>query len=123
MKVIEAINKADALNPNSYSTETKIEWLSNLDTAIFMNIISTHEEAAISEFNGYDTNSNDAELLVPSPYDSIYIYWLQVKIEYWNQEIKKHNNAMVMYNTAYSEFERYYNRTHLPKGQKFKYFG
>jgi hypothetical protein len=27
-----------------------------------------------------------------------------------------------MYNAAYTELESHYNRTHMPKGKKFKFF-
>ena len=32
------------------------------------------------------------------------------------------NNSMVMYNTAYSAFERHYNRTHMYKTTSIKFF-
>lgn len=122
MKVIEAIQMVDALKPNSYSQEDKIKWLSTLDGIIKIEIIDTHEGADKVAFNGYDMSSLETELLVPSPYDDIYIKWLEAQIDYNNSEIGKYNNSMAMYNSTYSTYERYYNRTHMPKGHKFKYF-
>ena len=122
MKVIEAIQKVDALKPNNYSQEDKIKWLSTLDGIIKTEIIDTHEGGSEVIFNGYDMNSLETELLVPAPYDEIYIKWLEAQINYNIGEIGKYNNSMTMYNTAFSTFERYYNRKHMPKGHKFKYF-
>ena len=122
MKVIEAIQKVDALKPNNYSQEDKIKWLSTLDGIIKTEIIDTHEGGSEVIFNGYDMNSLETELLVPAPYDEIYIKWLEAQINYNIGEIGKYNNSMTMYNTALSTFERYYNRKHMPKGHKFKYF-
>ena len=122
MKIIEAIQKVDALKPNNYSQEDKIKWLSTLDGIIKKEIIDTHEGGSKIEFNGYDTSSLEIKLLVPAPYDDIYIKWLEAQINYNIGEIGKYNNSMTMYNSAYSTYERYYNRTHMPIGKKFKYF-
>ena len=123
MKLIEAINKIDALKQNTFSNTDKIGWLSTLDGIVKCEIIDTHEGANNIIFNGYDDSTpNDTELLVPAPYDDVYIKWLEAQINYGNGEIGKYNNSMTMFNAAYSTFERYYNRTHMPKGQKIKYF-
>ena len=122
MKVIEAIQKVDALKPNNYSPEDKIKWLSTLDGIIKNEIIDTHEGANNVVFNGYDTSSVEKELIVPAPYDDIYIKWLEAQIDYNNGEIGKYSNSMTMYNSAYSAFERHYNRRNMPKSKSFKYF-
>lgn len=123
MTIIEAINRIDALKPNNYSQDDKVGWLSKLDGIIKEQIIDTHEDAAVTEFKGYDNDTNlSAELLVPSPYDDIYIRWIEAQIDYNNGEYSKYNNAMAMYNTSYSEYEKHYNRSHMPKGNKLKYF-
>ena len=123
MTIIEAINRIDAIKPNSYSQAEKIRWLSTLDGVIKTNIIDTHEGAEAVSFDGYTDETNIAtKLLVPAPYDEIYLFWLESKIDYWNGEMGRYNNSISMYNTAYAEFEKYYNRTHMPKGKKFKFF-
>ena len=123
MTIMEAINRIDAIKPNSYAQLEKIRWLSTLDGNIKTNIVDTHEGNEKVAFDGYTEETNlTTELLVPAPYDEIYLYWLESKIDYWNGEMGKYNNAISMYNTVYAEFERYYNRTHMPKGKKFKFF-
>ena len=123
MTIIEAINRIDSLKPNNYTHEDKISWLSTLDGIIKKQIVDTHEGAESVTFNGYDVDTAlDTVLLVPAPYDDIYIKWLEAQIDYVNGETKKFNNSIVMYNTAYSEYERYYNRTNMPKGKSFKFF-
>ena len=123
MKILEAITKIDTLKPNSYSQAEKIKWLSTLDGVIKKEIIDTHEGGEGIVFNGYDDDTSlDTELLVPSPYCDIYIRYLEAQIDYANAEYGKYNNSMAMYNSAYSTFERYYNRTHMPIGKKFKFF-
>lgn len=123
MTIIEAINRIDILKPNTYLQDTKEYWLSNLDGIIFDKIIKTHEGAEIEEFKGYSAETPiDTKLIVTAPYDDIYIKWLEAQIDYANGEYDKYNNSIVAYNDAYAEFERQYNRTHMPKAKNFKYF-
>lgn len=123
MTIIEAINRIDAIKPNSYSQSEKVKWLSTLDGIIKTEIVDTHEGAEGSTFSGYNDDTNiNMKLLVPAPYDDIYLFWLESKIDYWNGELGRYNNSIVMYNTAYSVYEKYYNRMHLPRGKKFKLF-
>lgn len=123
MKIIEAITKIDALKPNNYTTDNKVAWLSVLDGIIKEEIIDTHEGGEAITFNGYDVNTpNDTELLVPAPYDDIYVRWLEAQIDYSNADYGRYSNSMTMYNAAYSTYERYYNRNNMPLGKSFKYF-
>ena len=123
MTIIEAINRIDSLKPNNYTQEEKVRWLSNLDGIIKKEIIDIHEGAENVVFNGYDADTPlDTVLLVPNPYDDIYIKWLEAQIDYANADTKRYTNSMIMYNTSYSAFERFYNRTNMPKGKTFKYF-
>lgn len=123
MTIIEAINKIDVLKPNNYTQLDKIGWLSELDGIIKCEIIDTHEGGEKVVFNGYNPQTSlQTELLVPAPYDDIYIKWLEAKIDYTNAEYGKYNNTMTMYNTAYSAFARYYNRHNMPIQKKLKFF-
>lgn len=123
MTIIEAINRIDSLKPNSYTQEDKIAWLSTLDGNIKKEIIDTHEGAEGVIFNGYDADTAlDTALLIPAPYDDVYIKWLEAQIDYANGETNRYANSMIMYNTALSAFTRYYNRNNMPKGHQFKFF-
>ena len=123
MTIMEAIHRINAIKPNSYPQIEKIRWLSTLDGIIKTKIIDTHEDAEHVSFDGYTEDMNlSTDLLVPAPFDEIYLFWLESKIDYWNGELGRYNNSINMYNTAYTEYERHYNRTHMPKGKKFKLF-
>lgn len=123
MTIAEAISHIDSLKPNNYSPEDKIAWLSTLDGVIKNEIIDTHEGSDNVDFKGYNTETSlDTVLIVPAPYDEIYVKWLEAQIDYNNGETSKYVNSMTMYNSAYSTFERFYNRTNMPKGKSFKFF-
>ena len=122
MTIIEAINRIDNIKPNTYSQEEKVQWLSTLDGTIKKEVIDTHEGAEAVPFQGYTANTPlNTVLLVPAPYDQIYIAYLEMQIDYANAEYGKYSNSMSMYNQAFAAFERYYNRENKPisRGKRF----
>lgn len=121
--IMDVICRIDTLKPNSYSQSEKIKWLSTLDGLVKSEIIDTHEDGEDIVFSGYDENTAlSTVLLISAPYDDIYLRWLEAQIDYANGEYGKYNNSLVAYNDAYSAFQKYYNRTHMPisKG-RFKF--
>ena len=123
MTIIEAINKIDNLKFNAYTQDQKVSCLSKLDNMVKTQIIDTHEGGENVVFNGYtDETPLTQKLLVEAPYDKLYLYWLESRIDYYDREQKSYNNSIDTFNTAYEEFWRYYNRTHLPKGKRIKLF-
>jgi hypothetical protein len=119
MTIIEAINRIDTLKPNSYTQQEKIKWLSTLDGIIKNEIIDTHKGGENISFNGYNENTLlTTELLVPAPYDEVYLYWLESKIDYYTGETQKYNNSISMFNTAYSNYEKIYTRDNMPIRKK-----
>lgn len=123
MTIMGAINHIDAVKPNGYSQTEKIKWLSTLDGVVKAEIIDTHEGGEGVAFKGYDEMTPlTQEMLIPYPYDDVYIKWLEAQIDYANGEYNKYNNSITVYNKAFADFEKAYNRTHMPIGKKFKYF-
>jgi hypothetical protein len=115
MTLMGAINHLDAVKPNGYGQVEKIKWLSNLDGRVKAEIIDTHEGGDGKKFSGYDeTTALTQELLIPFPYDEVYIRWLEAQIDYANGEYGKYNNSITLFNTAYTAYEKFYNKTHRP---------
>ena len=123
MTIIEAINRLDALKHNTYTHVDKVRWLSRLDWMVKRHIIDTHEGGEGIEFAGYDVDGPmETMLLVPEPYDEVYLRWMEAQIDYQNGEYTKYNNSVTMFNTAFEAYQNYYNRNHMPKGKKLKFF-
>lgn len=116
MTILEVINRVDTTKPNSYTQAEKVDWLSTLDGIIKKEIIDTHEGGEDVVFEEYTPDTSlDTVLLVPAPYDDVYIRWLEARIDYANGEYGKYNNSAMAYNTALEAFFRYYNTYHMPK--------
>lgn len=124
MLLSEAITRADELRPgNEFPESDKRRWLSELDHKIYEEIIRTHEGGEDAAYSGYDEDTpGDVCLLAPEAYAEIYPAWLIAKVDLHNSEIAKYNNSITEFNALYQAFERWYNRTHMPKGASIRYF-
>ena len=115
MTIMEAIAQVDSLVRNTYSQKDKVGWLSRLDHIIKTQVIDGHEGAEQVRFNGYDDSTDThTQLLVPAPFDEIYLRWMEAQIHYHNGEIDRYNAAITMYNTAFDGFRDHYTRSHRP---------
>lgn len=123
MTIQEVIKKVDALQPNTFKRIQKVEWLSALDFFVENEIYNNYEGYTPS-FKGYDeSTSDDTELLIPDEYASeIYVSYIQSKIDLSNNEIGRYNNSMSMFDAAYNNFKKSYNRTHKHKQTNITYY-
>lgn len=124
MTIMEAITAVDNQKFNTIGQDQKLAWLSKLDGMVKSQIIDTHEGGEDVPFSGYDDNTDlHTVLLVGSPYDSIYLRWLEAQIDYMNDEIKKYNISITLFNTEYEAFAAWYNRNHMPvsRGRRFAF--
>ena len=123
MTILEAIRRADGLQHNTFAQEEKVSWLSQVDALVEEELIRTHENAGGKTFRVYDEQTPlDQELLVPPPFDELYLHYLQAQMDYHNAEYDRYNRSMGMYQAVWSAFVNHYNRTHRPLGQRFAYF-
>lgn len=123
MTIIGAISAIDALKPNTYNNAEKIRWLSVLDGMVKREIIDTHEDKDKVKYSPYtESTSLTTELLVPHPYDEIYIRWLEAQIDYANGEYGKYNNTITAFNNAYARFESYYHKNNKPLSKSWTNF-
>lgn len=117
MTINEAITRIDSLKHNTYTQSDKVAWLSRLDSMVVRLIIDDGDNIAYD-----DSTDINTELLVPAPFDEMYLRWMEAQIDYHNGEYDKYNNAILMFNTDFEAYKNYYNRKFMPKGSKFKYF-
>lgn len=117
MTINDAISRTDALYFNTFTTAEKIAWLSKLDWMIKRNIFDTHQGGESIAFSGYTREeSGSTALLLPEPFDEMYLLWLQAQMELALKETENYNASILTFNTEYEAFENYWNRTHMPKG-------
>ncbi len=115
MKIKEALDRTYALRPDSFGQEEKIAWLSELDHQLYREVFLTHENntASPSAFP-YSPCDTEKELMIPAPYDKVYISYLKAKIEEAYGEVDSYNNAAAMYHQQLGEFKRFWHRNNKP---------
>lgn len=106
MKIQEAIDWADEMKPNAFTSEAKLAWLNALEGRIAADVflMAPAEIAALR----YTEEDMETELLVAPPHDDIYTLWLQAKIDEANGEYNKYANSMQIYNEHYGNFVRWF---------------
>ena len=122
MTIRQAIEGIDSIKHNTYTDRQKIAWLSALDGLIKAELMDTHE-GENCPFRGYDDKTDrDTELLAYAPFDQMYLHHLESKIDYYNAEYARFNNAMAMFQASYQDFCGHYHRRYRPKGSAIRYF-
>lgn len=122
MKLIEAINRTDYSKPNNLTTEQKIELISRLDAQVKANVIDVHENAKTGEFKPYTADDMSKDLLIEFPYDDIYQLYLAAQIDLANNEYERYSISSTVFNKAFNEYERAYNRENMPISREFRFF-
>ncbi|MBO4979935.1 MAG: hypothetical protein J6D16_05965 [Clostridia bacterium] len=121
MTIMEAIGRVDSVKTNGYGQEEKVAWLSALDGIVKTELLIPYGDT--TSFDGYRADTpGDTILLIPPPYDEIYLRYLEMQIDYATGDYDRYNNALALYNTLYSAFVRWYHRTHTAPKKNLKFY-
>ena len=103
MTVLEAIHELDSLKPNTYSQQQKMQWLDRLDGFLCRAVLSRYPDRKQCELKPGDP---DRELVMQAPFDEGYLYWMESKIHYFNEEIDRYNASVRMFRHSFEDFQR-----------------
>lgn len=120
MKAMDIIDRVDLLEPNQYSPEQKLHWLSTLDGKLFEELVRPRHPD-MEKIRPYETGQE--ELLIAFPYgEDIYYNYLQAMIAAENSETQRYNRRMTMFNSVMAEFVNWYNRSNEPVSREGTHF-
>ena len=120
MTRIDAIKEADRLKPNAFPAEDKLRWLERLEKRIRREILLQHE-GTVPALGNFGSEELNLELLVPSPYDEMYIHWLCAQMDYYNGEPDSFNASNAMFEAMFGQFRNDYRREHRPLSREKRY--
>lgn len=139
MTIADVIATIAEMKPHAFPDSKIVKWLSDLDALIYKEVISLHENTAITtaydddgvlitdmpdptpyemvapETEGGDETVPDVTLIVPEPYSELYVLYVAAQMDFWYGDIVRHNNNMMAYNNAYDGFLRWYHNKHKSK--------
>lgn len=115
MTIAQIKDKLTSLKPHGYSVAEVVDWLSKVEGRVFAEVIQTHANDDEITFAGYTTATADTtELIAPTPYDELYLYYLMMQVDLHNLEYDKYNNTMMLYAQAWNAFAAFWNREFMP---------
>ena len=126
----KAIETADKLRPNNgFDRELKILWLRQADAGLRKSVVDksdTTDFDAVGADILYDREQEllrqDAELLLPEPYDSYYAHYLAAQMDAALGETDRYANEMQLANENQQEFAAWCRHTYLPRmATKWRY--
>ena len=107
----KAIEIVDRVKVNTYDEEDKLRWISDLDGMVQSLVF---QEDKVKQY--VYPNDMDKELLIPAPFEDVYIFYLQAQIDYHNKEYANYNNSALRFETLYNEYKKDYIRHHQARG-------
>ena len=116
MTLKEVLMRIDQQKQNTYTRQEKLAWLSELDGIVKKQILDTHAGAVDTKLPYTDETRDEQELLICAPYDGLYLWWLEARIDYLNGEFIRCNNALDMFQAGFRDYAAYYNRRYVPVG-------
>lgn len=120
MTIAEMITRVNGVKPNSISSDLKISWMVELSKKIKEEVIDTHEKKEEQQlyhiYQLFESNelNGESKLDIPDSHLDVYEYYLQAKIDYQNSDYDRYQNSMIMFNSAYSDYRKWYNRNYMP---------
>ena len=109
MKIKEAIASARKLSGNAVDDAALCRWLSELDGRLMLDFYKG------SEWMSYSLpQDEDHELLVPFPWDELYVHYLEAMVYYSNGEFDRYRNSYEMFNKKELDYRQWYVRNQLP---------
>jgi hypothetical protein len=108
MTVSEAIARADGLRVNLLGEEIKAGWIRIVEHGV------ADMMGKESQLKGSYSADRDTSLLMPPPYDDVYVKYLIAMIDYYNGETGQYANDMELYNEAMSRAGSWWIRNNRP---------
>lgn len=114
MKVREILAEIDLIRPNAYTDGEKIALLNTIEGRVYTDIYQKAEDFE-GEFEPFTEGGEERELSVPVPFTDLYLYYIASRIDYFNGDVGRYNDSIVLYNDAWDMFAAYYRENHKPK--------
>lgn len=107
MTVNEVIAKVKDRKPNAYSDESLNDRLNDCEAMVQRELLLTVPDEIVQYAYPED---RDKELILPRPYDELYVTYIIMQIQFDQEEYGAYNNSNAMFMAQYQSAQSYYNR-------------
>lgn len=111
MKLTDAISQAVLLTGAAVDQSVMCRWLSELDGKLSLTLYKTD---SIIQYQMPGEGQESPALLVPYPWDGMYIHYLEAMCYYTTGDFGRYQNSMAMYNQGEKAFREWCIRMHYP---------
>ncbi len=108
MTLSDIIAKAREYRPCSADRSEYIRWLNVIEGRVQLEVMNIDERDA--SFRKYTESDGDMELLIKSPYDDVYIYYLSAMADYYNGEYDKYESDSLMFADLFEKYCKHFTR-------------
>ncbi len=119
MTINNALGRCAEILGDSVPRETLMLWLSEIENTVLREIAGTHEGVMMPESSDALSDA-ESELFVPDPFSELYVLFAVMKNDLRLRDVQRYLNSAAVFSASYSSFADWFNRTHLPKGEKIK---
>ena len=114
MKREDILAEVREIRPNEYQDEWALKQVDELTQRIRRELMAGYElpEDGLLQTGYSYLPYEESDLITPSPYHKVYVYWLLVQIDLANSDYDRYNNDLQMFNAAWEEYARYVSRNY-----------
>ena len=99
------------LTENQYTDSVLMMWLSNCENTVLTDVLLASPEDCVEL-----TEPSDEKLIVPHPWDKLYLPYLQAQVAHANGEYDHYANYIALFNAYLEEYARHILETVQPAG-------
>lgn len=113
MTISKAIDSARIRADTELPDSVLVGWLSALDGQLYNEVIAHYAGAEDTTRPAYDDETDpETDLMIPAPYDEVYVDYLVMRIHLDHGDLDRYNTAAVMFDRSQKAWMRQYNQTH-----------
>lgn len=125
MRIDKLLKIVRTLKPTPFENDILLMWVNEVEGMVQTEVLLR----STADLTPYELDGQGeptaAELVVPYPFDRLYLQYLLAQIDYANGEYAKYKNSMQMFNACYTDYVHHVAETIAPadgRAERMQYF-
>ena len=108
MTASESIARRKQIRQGNIDYAQYLKWINVIEGRVQTEVMNK----ALDEIIIYNEESDNAPLLIPHPYDEVYIYYLCAMVDFFNEELDLYATDVDFFEQKFETFKKYYSKNH-----------